>query len=614
MKEKSEKKVKAKEFYFYVKGDVEQDFSAFFEIIKNSESLRCSLTPYWNVFKGSEEPDPWDPLWGSYVGKEDKYRRLMETLKDQIKRLKPIFESIDLTVLRNAERYALYKFILKYYDDYPGVREAAGLPVEDPYYCSDVKVNHMDVISKIIIKMKKFQDAVALSEGVELVSMLLHYRTDEDPFPNFRLDLAEMAAYLGERKNAYNLVFLAFNREGECKEYDEQITIRQIFFEESAFARELQAKRHGNPRICFLTEYPYLRDLYQNDPFKFYKRWHNKDKLQAIFDVIQLISFPFNERDREFFDQFCQLIKPVCEACLELEGLEKYFELAEIFIKNGKEQAGFDLYKIICQELKNELLKCRISPYREYWEGEQVDWNRYGYLHADLDKRLSQVLKGIPIDAESVLLMEILKFFLEEPPDFDPDYKAVYVSLFKAIITSHPEKVNRFISQLREWNSLTTRLFMIIPLEIMERELNDLLKNTTNKLDDEWFWDEYPFFWALLDRECHLELVKFKNVFCKIIKLECILEQLRYTWGVESDEMIKFKSDLASLLKLMAQIDEERKSSIFKQSIQALQRWRDKIMQNKYERVESRQLFKEFNAILHKIRRIYCTEFIPSPT
>ncbi|NVM27741.1 MAG: hypothetical protein HWN65_02775 [Candidatus Helarchaeota archaeon] len=592
-------------------------FPRLLKLIEELLSLERILSPYWEseTYPGEHGyVPPWVEM--EYQPKDHEHTRVQNEIIDLVKRLKNEFEDADLTVPRNVERHCLYKFVLEYYSEWAPLQEAAGRPVEhlyDYYPYHEIKMNFNAIISKFIAQMKAFQDSIAISEGIELVSTLLNYRTDEDLFRDFRLNLAEMAASIGARKNAYNLVFLAFNREGECEENHEYMEMWQIFFERSAFAKELQAITQsnydrGNPRIYFLTEYPNLRILYQNDPFKFYKRWNDKDKLQAIFDVIQLISFPFNEHDKGLFGQFRQLIKPVCEVCLELEGLDKYFDLVEIFIENGKEKVGFELYQLLCQELKNELLECPIAPYRESVKGayrQPVDWDRFEYLHSRLDKALFQLLKGIPIDPEGALFADIVKFFLERPSDFEYDFGLGYISLFKAIIANNPEKIKLFLSHLKDWNSLTIRLIFAIPLKMMENRFDDIFERVINKLDDldwEWLSETHPFFYALIKWDRH------PNIYIKIIKLEHVLELLYSKWRAGSE----FESNLTSLQKLLMQIDDAGKTAVFELSIQALQQWRDKMTPNKFEGIEKRQFFQEFNDILSEIHQIYFKEFTTS--
>ncbi|MHA1321747.1 MAG: hypothetical protein ACTSRL_03035 [Candidatus Helarchaeota archaeon] len=344
-----------------------------------------------------------------YDRKWDERFQLEQAFKTQITHLKTLFKTADLRDPRTIERRVLYDFIREYYrDHFVEPRSPEFYQLIDGEY-QKIPIDYDAIIELCISQMKGFRDQVALSEGIELISNLLYYRASKNRykeywtarksdglFEEFRLDLAEMAAKIGDRRTAYRLVFRAYNRQGDCGGDGEYINIRQIFFEETPFAKALQARREatgwGNPSIIIISGRPHLKSLYFADPLKFYKAWNDKDKLQALFDTMRVISFPLDAREKELFDSLRTLARSVFKSALDFWDYEGRFFLAEFLIGCGQERRGFEAYRLICQYIENFLRNGPFFPYREYYDHYYSDEYSHWKVYEELDDKLAKLL------------------------------------------------------------------------------------------------------------------------------------------------------------------------------------------------------------------------------
>ncbi|MHA1325628.1 MAG: HEAT repeat domain-containing protein [Candidatus Helarchaeota archaeon] len=447
---------------------IEKDFPQFLQLLQEFSELEHYLAPYWEIV---------DLMDTEIEEKQDKIFQIVDEIGKKADILKAEFQTIDLLTPRNTERSYLFTFILTYFKDNSFLQDIS------EFQNIERKIDHNALVAECIAQMKSFKDPIALAEGIDFISKHLEYRTDPNFFRQFRLDLAEMAARLDQFETMSRLFYYAFNRYRDYDALTEYVTTIQIFFDETRLAKYHHAIHQTgfdhNPIVYFLEDYPYLKAFYKKDPLRFFYRWKNKDKLQPLLDTIHQISYPFNDHDKQLFENFRQLVIPICKACLTLDGLYKYFHFAEAFIKHGEEQIGFTIYQLTCQHLETLLIKYSHAAYRQHKE-ESFNWYKYGNIHLELDKKVSELFARFPFIYGSALLTDLFKILLNISHPYNTVDLEGTIMLYTSIIKNQPELAKYFLSLFKkldpDLDSVKSQFLLATPSNILLEELVPLLE------------------------------------------------------------------------------------------------------------------------------------------
>lgn len=509
-------------------------FISLFERWSRELAIYSKIEPYEHG-----EDWGWNPNTNMALLLEKKLEKFQEPLHSLIKSLGEEFKTADLHVPRNSERYCLYQFILWFYRDDYKFCELAGLPEPDYTQLTkkhlerlkkrvaeilgrgdierlrrpDLKIlrgwdlerfeelerlgklnlkrlartplwklgrrDNFAAIAKMIDRIKTFQDPIAILENIEVIDQLLRSRPElmplcegerpwkyEDLFKKYELILAEIAAKIRKNENASSLLYDAFN----------------------TFRETTGGNWEGEMDSA---KYPNLNNLYQTEPFELLKPWKVGDKLRVVLDVMRWISFPFNERDKVWFEKFRELIRSVYNEGLILEGLFKYLQLAEMCIRNGRVQDSFEIYRGICQEIEKQLLPdSPIDPYRYSVEME-IHWDSIGNIHNGLDNQVMEVLTDTPIEKDSSIFSDLLKFFIQKPTYFDECYPEGILNLYKSAIRNQPELAKKYVLHLGELNRWNIEFIITTPPELITQELSDYFEWEYDIGDEGKIYDWY---------------------------------------------------------------------------------------------------------------------------
>ncbi|MHA1424685.1 MAG: HEAT repeat domain-containing protein [Candidatus Helarchaeota archaeon] len=365
----------------------------------------------------------------------------------------------------------------------------------------------MEHASWLLEQIKLFQDRNTIFAHIELFKKSLRERLVGECYESplmeqytiYLLELAELAAKLGEDKTAQRLFYNAFNDfrvvvDGCDVHYrtpggggEIHLGVRypptpqwvQVFSMESDLALKLKAQSYGH-KICLLSDYPYLQKIYQKNPFFLFEgitskhgimlSWQLCDRLPLLLDTIKIIEFPFNEEHKTWFEKIQQELPNVCKRCLRAEGFDKYFDLTKIYGDVGDQQTVLRLSQAICHYIETKLISEDI--YRD-----EEDYYEYDDYHKDI--HLPLTLDVVKLMSDAALPSKLLDFFFPECPDC---FEEAYITIFKAIIKKQPEFAKQFIERLEFFTSLNIEFIEAIPAQLIEKELGDLFKKMAGEI------------------------------------------------------------------------------------------------------------------------------------
>ncbi len=502
---------------------IERDFSEFVQLYSNLLKGDCTSYRYF-----------------------DRFNEVAERLDKE-------FQQANLRHPAISERWYFYKYIRWF--AYHNTPISYQLDNRHPDFEDTDLIDIKTGITKTLERMRGFKTMSILRETLDIMVQVIVLGSDEEyyrsligedershfqvpidigHYRSFMLELADLAAKIGAEDKARRWFFNAFNTQELLSMRTEYIFVRLFFFENTEFVRELIAKsnsKEDHPPIILLTTYPHLVDMYQSNPFRFFQdaEWALEDKLILILDVIERLTFPLNEHDWTWFKEFRALVKPVCDQSIILNGLFKYFTLAEIFLQNGQEEIGFNIYKLTCQDLKEQLVRCPLSPYREAVE-HIVEWQNshipeIEYIHEKLFKNISQLLDSLVLNEGTPLFSAIFDFFLKEPyapSSFDAQLPHNIRNLFQLFVNKNPELLRKFLRERRKLHHWNVAFIIETSSELIKEELISLFQDISNNYCKEelekWFEDVDDFDFTGLERN-HPFLAPFLEIIEKKLGL-----------------------------------------------------------------------------------------------
>ena len=408
--------------------------------------------------------------------------------------------------MRFLEYFVFYRFILWYFQIF--------LYGDSNHF---KKRDEFGAFQKLLGLMKTFKDPVAILEITDVLKyLLIDFTKDMTSFYEYfhlyqmiLLEMAERLGGLGEGDSAINLFYCAFNsitqKITKWGEYHEPI--HQIFFESSSFT-EILLKRSNTeedwPQVIVLTQYPRLKDLFQTDPFKFFKNWSLQDQLPLLFYVMRHFSFQPIGENEYWLGNFRQLIRPVCKASLLVQKLDKYIDLAEICFNNKLCQLEWKIYKHLCEGIENLLINCSASIYRT--NREEEDSSRFDgneeYLEdtfKGLDNKITKLIEHSPIENEEGFLSDLFNSFFVKWVCYDISYSRIY----RAIINKFPELSKRIVKQLFEDPKI--EVIISTPSELIRDDLIRFFREHYQKVGYSTLVFEEDVYLRLLDAHPYLD-------------------------------------------------------------------------------------------------------------
>lgn len=437
---------------------------------------------------------------------EDTARQeLIKDIQDSSKTLRGLFAQINVQDSPNYDFYYLFQVLDIYFDQFEGDEHQL-------YSYSKIMehFNYFDKINSLIERIDSIKKPALLSYFRRVIDLFLSMCPELDPFfyslddyPNntwlqditralyVKLRVANIMAKNGENLEAMEIFYKAFNNYREIYPrfgLEEGFPILLPFLERSKLTDKLKGRVRG---LFILSECNYLNGLYRTDPFEFFSKWADKDKLPLIMDVVNKITFPLNDRDRLWFKKIYQLFKPVCISSLTLDGLIKYIEIAEILIQKGDEYHGYTIYKWICQEIQEKLENCPEMPLSSNSE-EFRQWfkeTEKSKFHNELNQRVIGLLTQIDDIPEG-----FVKIFYKEPSYFESKCPEDLLDLFETIINKNPKLGETFVQGIVQenpkfknhepWQSIILDCIGMIPHGIIQTDLSIIFSSMDEELLD----------------------------------------------------------------------------------------------------------------------------------